>query len=68
MIRALASSSRLVRKAAGGLPSVAVQMATSSARLAVFSSESLGIAGCLMCLSTLMPDSFNVFHRAALIN
>jgi hypothetical protein len=48
---ALASSSRLLRKAPGGLPSVAVQMARSSARPAVLSSESLGIAGCLMCLS-----------------
>src|SRR5271168_3571011 len=48
--KALASSSRLLRKAVGGWSNVAVQIAKSSARAAVLSSESLGIAGCLMCL------------------
>src|SRR5271155_3997054 len=48
--KALASSSRLLRKAVGGWSNVAVQIAKSSARPTVFSSESLGIAGCLMCL------------------
>jgi hypothetical protein len=44
--RALASSSRLARDL-GGLPVVAVQIAKSSARPAVLSSESLGIVDCL---------------------
>src|SRR5271155_177899 len=47
--KALASSSRLLRKAVGGWSNVAVQIAKSSARPAVLSSESLGVARCLMC-------------------
>src|SRR5271156_3116657 len=48
--KALASSSRLLRKAVGAWSKVAVQIAKSSARPTVLSSESLGIAGCLMFL------------------
>src|SRR5271170_5439692 len=48
--KALASSSRLLRKAAGGWSKVAVQIAKSSAPAAALSSESLGIAGCRVFL------------------